>query len=68
VSADDVCAQCGHPFGPHVFIAERTRVVLGREIPAGGSVTCPVLGCDCVGTWDVKLPDDATRQKDIGAP
>lgn len=54
------CTQCGHPFGPHLF------VVTGDGPLRGGVVLCNLQGCDCIGTWSagggtrdqVRMPDD----------
>lgn len=45
VHSGDPCAQCGHPFNPHVVVAT------SGDPLAGGLIFCP--DCDCVSTWGV---------------
>lgn len=51
---DKLCDQCGHPFDPHIVWASNTGDPLD-----GGHMTCPVEGCECFSTWDVRR--DAER-------
>lgn len=50
-AGDRMCAQCGHPSGPHLLHAE-------LPYPTDGWMTCPVPGCECYSTWSV---DEASR-------
>ena len=47
VMGDEPCPQCQHPFDPHILVA------MGAP-QDGGFILCPVEGCNCIGTWDVK--------------
>jgi hypothetical protein len=44
--SDQVCDQCGHLYNPHRFCGY-------GEPPTEGWVECPVVGCECRGTWSV---------------
>lgn len=49
--ADEMCAQCGHPFNPHV--------VMGYgDPPTEGWIECPVEGCTCRMTWSMAPAED----------
>lgn len=58
IGAEDDCVQCGHPFGPHVVVAEEFKTLLGVEdVPIGGHIHCPVEDCDCSMTWSLDTKD-----------
>jgi hypothetical protein len=44
--ADELCAQCGHPWNPH-------RVYGYGDPPTEGWIDCPVEGCTCRMTWSM---------------
>jgi hypothetical protein len=59
----EVCPWCPHPYDPHVFVA-RSYALFGLpggavlEVPDGGTVSCPVPGCDCQSTWSLGIPTE----------
>lgn len=56
---DQTCQQCGHAFDPHAMIATT------GDAADGGIMLCPVLDCECFGTWGLNngpakvIPDRA---------
>ena len=53
--ADELCAQCGHPFNPH-------RLLGYGSPPTEGWMECPVEGCTCHMTWSLQ-PEAAAQIK-----
>lgn len=48
----ELCQVCGHPWDPHVLVADKFRNV-GKvtDVPVGGVISCPVEECGCQMTW-----------------
>jgi hypothetical protein len=44
---EELCEQCGHPYDPHAIVAT------SEDVAGGGIMLCPVVGCECFGTWGV---------------
>jgi ribosomal protein L32 len=58
--SDQVCDQCGHLFNPH-------RLSGYGEHPTEGWTECPVMGCECRGTWSMD-PDVSNKIRDLFQP
>lgn len=66
IPAGSGCRQCGHPYDDHVMVATEFATIDGVEdVPLGGSIYCPVAGCECGGTFDV--PQARARVSGAGA-
>jgi hypothetical protein len=46
------CRRCGHPFDPHQITVDTS------DYAKGGTMTCPVEGCDCFHTVSIVLNDE----------
>jgi hypothetical protein len=59
--ADELCAQCGHPWNPHTVFGY-------GDPPTEGWIECPVEGCTCRMTWSVppEAADDDDRTSEHG--
>lgn len=54
IGADDMCGQCGHPFGQHALVATMFGWLGGHaDMPIGGIIRCPVEDCACRSTWSI---------------
>lgn len=54
--ADGTC-KCGHPFGPHRFVAS-----FGSPLDGGLYYCQDYPACSCTGTWGTNCPDDLKEQ------